>query len=132
MVMSRALAAAKAINSPVRNCEDNDPSTVMLAGTRGPFIVKGNKPLFVLTSTWSLGKTSLKNDTGLFNKLPVPVIEIAVSLMAAMDVNIRTDNPLSPQLILSDTGFTPLLSIIIVSPDLSTVAPNCLIISSAA
>ena len=45
---------------------------------------------------------------GLFTKLPLPSIFINSLLNAAIGVNIRIPNPLSPQFIEGPIGFTPL------------------------
>ncbi len=104
----------------------------MALGFSGPLICNGNNPLLLKVCTSNCGNTSLKKDKGRLTRLPVPVTVIGLSLSAAIDVNIRTDKPLSPQLMVSEIGLTPLLSITIVSLVYSIVAPNCCMIFNAA
>ena len=92
----------------------------------------GKKPFCDCTFTPTFGKISSKKCIGLFTKLPLPSILIKSLLNAAIGVNIRIPNPLSPQFIEGPIGFTPLEHTITLPKfpfsflgfSVSTIAPN--------
>ena len=136
MVTGFVAAFAKAIKSPVKNCELSEPSMVISAGCNGPFIFIGRCPLFDSIEMSSFGNISSKKCMGRFNKLPVPVIVIADDDKAAMGVNMRILRPLSPQLRTPPPppkgGTAALLINKLPSSFCKISAPNFWIISSAA
>src|SRR5437868_4592560 len=109
MVTGVSADLANPSNKPVRNCELKEPSIEISFGCNGPCMLIGSFPAFEVTATPNCGKISSKKSIGRFNKLPSPLIVIGFDDNAAMGVNIRMPNPLSPQLTTSSNGSTPLL-----------------------